>query len=338
MATKLVAVVFAIIFASCTAEDICSEFQDNCNAYSDDSSTYQCLISCADGSGPCVGNGNCPDIATTPINYGQMDGQKCKETCEADTANKCAFYRYDFVESKQTKMCYLMNEDQCDDEGNGCIDPQCASGPANCDGGGYVKPPEKFTCLSGTQHSAGTIPNFNLHWNCKDVNNNMADHDITSETPAAPGNTVCTAKPDCSKNDQKQHYVYKCVQKSGGAPTEGEWQWENDGTSDPQLVETEEGPNKGKLKEATCNAEPLAVSNYVDQVTRGMEILCVGDPIDTESKIPAQNSCILICDGYPILNFYTKMAEWKYTMMDDPSTENTFPDPADPTDVIYCHK
>merc|ERR1712110_715838 len=95
-------------------------------------------------------------------------------------------------------------------------------------------------------------------------------------------------------------------------PTEGEWQWENDGTSDPQLVETEEGPNKGKLKEATCNAEPLAVSNYVDQVTRGMEILCVGDPIDTESKIPAQNSCILICDGYPILNFYTKTLAQTY--------------------------
>ena len=133
--------------------------------------------------------------------------------------------------------------------------------------------------------------------------------------------------------------MYQCVSAEDPEDnTKGKWQWVNDGSTDPELVVTDNDPdNIGKLKEANCNAAPIQLSNYEEQINHGMEILCVGEPIDDDNKVPAQNSCILICDGYPILNFYTKMAKWIYTMMDEPNNEIDI-DISDPTGVIFCHK
>jgi len=342
MATKLFAVVFTVLLTSCKGQDqesICSEFQDNCSP-----KEKLCLIECKidDETGdatPCVPNpdaGNCPTfLFRAAPTYTAMNAEFCKQTCVNDTDNGCAFYRYELIEPLKNKKCYLMDRDQCADSGDGC-ETNCESGAANCDGG-HVVEAEDYTCPSGTPHTPQTIPNFNLHWNCRDVNNNNAEFDITQNHTSAPGNTVCTAKPDC----KDLHYTYKCVSANETDPTEteGKWQWDRmDGMDDPKLVE-EEGDNIGKLKEATCNADPLTVNDYSNQITSGMEILCVDEPINaTSGVVPAQNSCILICDGYPILNFYTKMASWVYTYMDSPNVPNTIDDVNQTGDIIYCHK
>ena len=93
----------------------------------------------------------------------------------------------------------------------------------------------------------------------------------------------------------------------------------------------------GKLTDVTCNADTLTVENFKQQEGFGMEILCVGTPITDNGDVPAQNSCILICDGYPILNFYTDMAEWFYTMMDSPDEETKIDDVTSTGSIIFCH-
>lgn len=322
MASKVLAVLITVIVAFCTAQD-CSWYQDNCSP--DDNI---CRIDCVEGEDCAADDGaGCPtySVADNPApKYDEMTAEICEATCTAP----CAFYRYE--KTRDGKKCYLMNKDQCQDAGDGCNDEEiCVSGPVDCQGGGNVNPPEVFTCPAGTIHTPGVIPDFYLHWNCFDTNGGV-DFNLESATPA-PGNTECTAKPSCNKNGNEEIYKYKCEEESVGSGT-GKWKWHGSGT-DPGFIDDVNG---GKLKDATCNADALTLKDYNDQVLKGMEILCVGEAVASGS-VPAQNSCILICDGYPILNFYTKMAKWVYTMMDEPSVEDDI-NTDDPDSIIYCHK
>jgi len=322
MATKLLAVVATVLIASCAAEE-CSAHQDNCST-----DENYCLFSCDDDDDNCSPDGTCPTTVPDPLPSDAMDAATCEKACKDDTTNNCAFYRYEKI--YKTAFCYLMNKDQCKDEGDDCNDG-CKSGAVDCTGDNIVEP-EIFTCPSGTPHQPGVIPHFNLHWKCEDVNG-IKPHDITQEFPAAPGNTICTAKPSCMKDGIDQNYVFKCVKDGDGAS--GKWEWQDNGNDapDPTLTLVDQGTKK--LKEATCDAAPLTIQGYDNQVDQGMEILCVGEQIAV-GIVPAQNSCILVCDGYPILNFYTKKAEWFYTMMDSPEIETI--ESSNSGDIIFCHK
>jgi len=324
MATKLLAVVATVLIASCAAED-CSAHQDNCST-----EEKYCLFSC-DDDGTCSPEGNCPTLDQDPLPSDAMDAATCQKACKDDNTNQCAFYRYEKI--YKTAFCYLMNKEQCKDEGDDCNDG-CISGAVDCTGDNIVEP-EDFTCPSGTPHQSGVIPHFNLHWNCQDVNGNKP-HDITQDSPAAPGNTVCTAKPSCIKDAKDQNYVFKCVKdvKDGASVASGKWEWQDNGNGATDPTQTLVDQETKKLKEATCDANPLTILDYNNQVDHGMEILCVGEQI-AAGIVPAENSCILVCDGYPILNFYTKKAEWFYTMMDSPDVPLPITNSGE---IIFCYK
>lgn len=342
MAAKLSFIVFitVIIATYAAAEDGCHMFIDNCNP-----DPHICHISCEDAdSAECqiVDGSSCPDFTSGAVLSADMNAAKCKELCDAET--DCYYYRWDTHENPKKQFCYFMNNDQCLDVGNTktCDLPDCKSDKADkntCEEGGL--PVKEYTCPIGTVHTPGIMPNFNLHWNCY-----LGDVDIDIGVGApnkAPGNTICTAKPDCIKGGVKQIFQYKCEEDTSNPTihTDGKWQWTGDagaGDEDPLLVNDEQG---GVLKEATCNADNLIIDDFNNQVEKGMEILCVEAPIDTTNpgseSVIAQNSCLLICDGYPVLNFYTKMSKWVYTMMDDES-ETPIDNPSSTGDIIFCHK
>jgi len=301
----------------------CKEFYENCSTES-----AQCTITCEDPSS-CVSTGDpakCPqDVTTTPMVKGS-----CKPYCSADIG--CFYYKYQEVAGIQ--YCYLMGENECNDWGENCSPDYCESGKrddAECEEGGNGGPVPEFDCPGETQHTPGTIPDFKLHWSCFSVSKE-GNVDLREKT--VPGDTICKAYPECNG----ELVVYSC--KSDEAPTpKGVWTYEGDQSDDPGFVE-DNGSGRMKLSDPICNANDLTLDNYVDQRdNKGMEILCVVEGSLTEDNtagtIKAQNSCLLICDGYPILNFYTNEQSWKYTLME--GSEETL-DEENADAVIYCHQ
>lgn len=340
MATKLLAVIATILLASCTAEE-CSHYQDNCSP-----DPNFCQIECKIEGEDCVPTagtapGECPTYDAAGGNpapkYEDMTAQKCEETCSDATASgACAFYRFEKIHDEI--VCYLMNNDQCKEPGFSCTGDDCKSDAMDCDSGeDWHVPPEGYTCPSGTKNEAGSgvIPDYKLFWDCRDLNG-MVDFDLEQDSLQAPGNTECTTRPGCSKNGVEEVYKYKCMDDNANPdPSKGKWEWQDTSSGsdpDPDLVDANNG---GKLKVAKCNADSLTVENYGQQMKHGMEILCVDEQISPGGEVPAQNSCILICDGYNILNFYTKMAKWVYRMFDEPAGETDVPDSNG--SVIFCH-
>jgi len=349
MGTKVLAVFFTVIISSCRPEETCKFAKDDCKP-----EPNLCKLECSNESGN--GSDDCkfdPDAKTctspTPMpQFNDMKAAACKSLCDSET--NCFYYRYEHREASKTKFCYIMDATQCEDFGEGCepncqgpqCEPSCQSGIADkndCDDNNGV-PVFEHECLSQSPtHTPGIMPDFKLHWTCYTPSGD--EHDIYG-TAKAPANTKCTAKPECIKDGKNQNYKYTCVpdQTQPVDPKKGKWEWEapvpaDQEVHDPDLVE------EGKLKEPTCNAKDLVVADYANQITLGMEILCVekndaGSTPSSDGKIEAQNSCLLFCDGYPILNFYTKKTDWVFTYIDD-SAENTIDDPEDTESTIFCH-
>ena len=73
----------------------------------------------------------------------------------------------------------------------------------------------------------------------------------------------------------------------------------------------------------------------------GLDIQCVSvgaGQVDNSNEdsptVPAQNSCLLSCDYYPVLTFYTKGDAWVYKYMDE-ADENPL-EADDVKDTIVC--
>ena len=117
-------------------------------------------------------------------------------------------------------------------------------------------------------------------------------------------------------------------------PETGKWQF-TDGTDGPFLTEK-------KLVDPNCNAKDLTIDGYESQSDM-MDIQCIpeGQGNGMENGIiKAQNSCLMLCDDFPVLHFYTVKNEWKYIdMLDSDAVEANLPDTADTaTNIIYCFK
>jgi len=307
-----------------------TSFGNTCQPYYSDCSTksFQCKIKCTDIDDPttCIGEigdgGTCPE--DTAVQEEQMTADVCKNLCT--TANSCFYYKFEESGGPEPhRYCYLMGEQECNEWGEGCDNPAiCVSGKGdenNCDDGiGY-------TCVGGTQHTHGIMPDFKLHWSCISIEGGSVDIKDTS----IPGDTTCTAHPECGG----ELITYECKSNGDQIAPKGVWAYIGSGT-DPNFQEDVDG-TQNKLTDPSCNAENLQLTDYKQQVQKGMQILCViENSIDENAgTISAQNSCLLICDNYPILNFWTDAKQWKYQLMDS-STEEDLPAEAD--DVIFCHK
>ena len=102
-------------------------------------------------------------------------------------------------------------------------------------------------------------------------------------------------------------YEYTC---DGGDEGSDQGVWKIVGDEDPEAVD--EATNA--LKDVICNAPDLVLNKAMYDQT-GLEIQCVevgGNEgvIDEEAAdgptVKAQGNCLLLCDWYPILNFYTR--------------------------------
>ena len=101
-------------------------------------------------------------------------------------------------------------------------------------------------------------------------------------------------------------YEYKC--NKGSDDTTGVWEAVGE---DPEAIDE----NTNALKDVTCNAKDLVLDKAIYEQD-GLEIQCVevggnGGVIDVTTDpdhptIIAQGNCLLLCDWYPILNFYTR--------------------------------
>lgn len=175
----------------------------------------------------------------------------------------------------------------------------------------------------------GLKPTCKLHWSCNSLSSESVD--LTEDT--VPGDTTCTAYPECNS----EIVAYAC-ESNGQQTPKGVWNYKGDGTDPNFLEDIGDGSGEKKLADPICNADDLTLTDYENQVAKGMEILCVEADVasdGTVGTVAAQNSCLLICDGYPILNFYTVKQSWKYKLMEGAETDLTL---SSADDVIYCHK
>merc|ERR1719282_52452 len=93
-------------------------------------------------------------------------------------------------------------------------------------------------------------------------------------------------------------YKYECGTSKDG--TTGEWKRDGAPIPDDGIDEN------GKLKNIDCTPDPLEFSDELaNQV--GREIFCENGGMD-DKKIQAENECIMLCDGFAVLKFYT---DWK---------------------------
>ena len=137
---------------------------------------------------------------------------------------------------------------------------------------------------------------------------------------------------------------YTC-QNAGSVETPvGAWTWAGDGNEptngpngDPIVDE-----NSGILSDILCNSDDLVLDKdsygqsglEIDCVEAGAGQVDVTDP-DTPT-VPAQNNCLLVCDWYPVLQFYTKGGDgWFYKYMEE-YEETALDTPEVIKDVIRC--
>lgn len=316
--------------------DSCSKSKYNCDTRN---GKYIGKIYCKVGGTLCTCEENkiskedvCPDIS---IDSHQMDWEKCKSYC--GDAESCKYFKFieypdnsdDFPLNELKSICFLMNDEQCTNVDDFCCEaPHCRSGGKDC-----VEDVEtKYKCKTGTDHKTGNFPMNYLRWDCKDLDWNSVD--IYNSTVEAPGGTRCTARPDC----HEKKYVYTCKDDpSSNDESTGIWTWDVDGENDPECLNSDK-----TLNEAICNAEDIVLKNYVDQAAQGLEIQCVeggAGQVDQETgTITSQNNCLLLCDWYPVLTFYTVGQEWRYRMVDDEEEDHEEHDlqTDTPDQIIYC--
>jgi len=298
---------------------------------------------CKDGIGEqCSGGWN----AGGEITYASLDATLCKTTCENNP--DCRFYKY--IERRGKNHCYAMNQEQCteqaqdeqcntvhcesgyvlrDTNGDGAVDEECDGNTGGGGDDGIIVPDHPCPTGSVAKHSASTMPDNYLRWSCIDMHNEIIDiYGDGTATNKAPAGTRCTTRPGCDDID----YVYKCNVNTGV------WEPEN-GIPDPDPIDSVEK----YLNDVTCNADDL-ILNKEKYNQPGLEIQCVeigaGQVDDTDPEKPtvkSQNNCLLLCDWYPVVNFYTKGNEWYYVdMEDDNSEEKLITNPAETANIIYC--
>ena len=142
-----------------------------------------------------------------------------------------------------------------------------------------------------------------------------------------------------SCNSVSEAIVYTC--EDGG--DNGAWVWAGTPGNEPKDPEGNSyvDENSGILNDIICNSDPL-VLNQASYEQEGLEILCVEtgagqvDASDAAAPtVPAQNNCLLRCDWYPVLQFYTKGGDgWFYKYMDE--NEESQLDSGNVETVIRC--
>jgi len=79
--------------------------------------------------------------------------------------------------------------------------------------------------------------------------------------------------------------------------------------------------DKTKLKKLGCKAQDLTIeADLVDQA--GRRFSCVNGGMNAQNNIPAENDCLMLCDNYPVLTFFTDFQGtgsrgWFYEVFDN---------------------
>jgi len=340
-------------------------FSDNCNAEDENMFKIDCIKEsqeCTCSTTPDVSTGNCDNFDET-LEYNALTAAQCKTLCVGD--ENCVFYRWteDNTWEKAGRHCIIMGEAQCNGaDPHGCDGLDiCGPDPSNCDGsqhcfsgakedkcdGTNTKPPKPVdNACSFVDGFAYDKSGESLHWLCGEVD---AYDGVTTSVPTG---TICTAHHSCSEypdNDATPtnwKLVYECKISDDGLS--GTWVSFRTADGDKYIDDvTEEvdvdgqGTMVKKLKEPACATAPLniAADNYNQA---GLLISCTDEEITVDGNDPtifhatAPNTCLLLCDFYPILSFSpgwtpgddTGLRTWLYTM------EDGITDPDDTTNGV----
>merc|ERR1712241_667182 len=269
--------------------------------------------------------------------YADFDSAACKALCDNSEGDICAYWKFmdgSTVAYDPSKSCYLMDDTQCTDKTGECKPEHgCEVG---CSGSGGET--TGVTCPAQSVHTEADLANKHLYWRCYHVDDNIDEEiDIYNEA-TAPEGTACTLTPSCKKyqNAAGGDLQYVCKDVSGT----GQWTSSDDTTThDADVIDDTDK----MLKEPTCNADPLTLKAEWKQ--DGMEINCVDgfakwDGVSTD--IPSENHCLMFCDYYHVLSFYSKgesgwYYQYTYDGADDSEQELQTAGGADNVeDVIKC--
>merc|ERR1712241_590491 len=271
--------------------------------------------------------------------YTGMSAEICASICteaQEDSANgnECKYWK--FVDGTnhqwdQSKSCYLMNDAQCTDKTGVCNqDNGCEVG---CVGGGAD--PASFTCPAQSVRHEESLANKYLSWMCNHFDGSDDVSIDIYDTAPAPGGTTCTLIPSCKKYEANGSLKYKCAEDSEN-PGSGKWtSSDGDTTHDEDVIDNDNG---GKLKDPTCNADPLPLKEGWKQT--GMEVNCVDgfaqwDSNANPNTIPSENHCLMFCDYYHVLTFYSKgESGWYYKYTYDGADETEQELKTDGEDVV----
>jgi len=335
-------------------------FSENCNGQAGNMYEITCNKDAGGGGPECSctdGSATCPEAAVIgALTYDTFDAAACESQCTGD----CVFYKWtkDLGWFGGAKHCFNMKEDECDGlDSHPCDDPEhCVSGSVGdkCDGTNTKPPPPIENACSFIDNFEYDKSGESLHWLCGDID---AYDGVTTSVPTG---TICTAHHSCSdyvddeNNPTDYTLVYECKITGDGEGTWVSFRNDDDKYLDDVTVEVDEGGENRttatvrKLKEPACATAPLNISadNYNQP---GLLISCTDDPItvdeddDTIFQATAPNTCLLLCDYYPILSFYpgwtpgddTGLRTWLYSMEDGITDPDDSTDVLDPT-IIKC--
>jgi len=265
--------------------------------------------------------------------FAAFDQNTCRTICQESNLiedNSCKYWKFTegLVWEQGEKNCYIMNKDQCDDHSGYCThgdDPNPHGCVTGCVGPDDTNP--TFTCPTGTVRHEGDLANNYLTWIC--FGSDDSNVDIYDENVEAPAGTHCFSAPECSKY---QNLEYACVvDDTDPSGNTGKWGGVVDDSNDEFALED------GKLKEPTCNADDLPLEAGWQQP--GMEIYCndgMAGPV-ADNTVKAENHCLLLCDYYNVLSFYSRGQDgwfYKYAVGSDLS-EKTL-DENNVNEIIKC--
>jgi len=266
-------------------------------------------------------------ILTEENTFNKMDAGACEKLCRDDGVDKCSFFK--LVEENRylggDKVCYLMDENQCNAESETtCDSSHCSSGGIDCDGTDpttTTPAPANVNCKTApllTHNDDGE----HLRWRCTDsqqVYFNIYDTKYYADTGSenVPAGTVCQATNKCKDyadppgtvTPEANFYLsYKCA-ASADDPTQWIWQTNrnDDNNYDNDALEDFGDPNSVKvLKEAECKADPL-VLNKESYNQDGLLISCTDSQVyykDGKPEVSAPNTCMMTCDFFDVITFY----------------------------------
>jgi len=330
---------FLFVFALCSqilpSQQACP---DNCNADDGRMVTVKCVDNSGTGDCTCQTSGDDPaniendctaitDHDFTTDTYAAMSPETCGTLCEEankDPSKQCKYWKFidgSMVtwDQSKSKSCYLMNDAQCTDRRGDCNqDHGCEVG---CIEG--ADDPSSFTCPAQSDRKEESLANNYLSWICYHFDGTNDEEIDIYNSATAPGGTTCTLTPSCKKYEvNEKSLMYKCAEDSEN-PGSGKWtSSDGDTTHDEDVIDKDNG---NKLKDPTCNADPLPLKEGWKQP--GMEVNCVDgfaqwDSDANPNTIPSENHCLMFCDYYHVLTFYSKgESGWYYKYTYDGADE-----------------